>query len=125
MTTNALCLFPVVSSIFSSFVFIFGPIACLCGCLHLYLVILRIILVFLHLFLAILSLFVLFFFLAIWHLTMVGLRLFHVASLCGLLHLCGHFASLSSPFLLVLHPTMVGLCLFLVMLHLSVVILCV
>lgn len=65
------------------------------------------------------------FFLAIWHLTMVGLRLFHVASLCGLLHLCGHFASLSSPFLLVLHPTMVGLCLFLVMLHLSVVILCV
>lgn len=67
--TQWLRLFPVVSSIFSSFVFIFDPFACLCGCLHLYLIILWIILVFSHLFLvilhlilAILHLFVLLFF---------------------------------------------------------------
>lgn len=112
----------MVLSIFSRFAFIFGHFAFLCGRLHLYLVILWIILVFwffhkeMQFCISLCSL------IAVLHFTLVGLRLFHVASLCALLHLCGHFASLSSLFCL--FYMFVLLCLFLVMLHLFLVILC-
>lgn len=113
MTTNAWRLSLGVSSIFSSFAFIFGPFAFLCDCLHLYLVILWIILVFFE---SIFSHFAsLCAFVAVLHLTKSGLRVFHDASRWGLLQV------FTSQFF---HRTTFGLCLFLVTLHMFVLILC-